>query len=93
MLECRSARQFPYQFLTAYLNAADEVPQRIKAALQQAAEIACGFFRALERLPVLGSLHRLRDRSHISGQSEVVARAGVVTRFVRAVRFTVGKAS
>ena len=38
----RRSRQFPYQFLAAYLNASAEVPQKIKAALQQAAEIACG---------------------------------------------------
>ncbi len=40
--EVRRSRQFPYQYLAAYLNAADEVPQKIKASLQQAAEIACG---------------------------------------------------
>jgi 60 kDa SS-A/Ro ribonucleoprotein len=40
--DIRRSRQFPYQFLTAYLNTADDVPQPIKAALQQAAEIACG---------------------------------------------------
>jgi len=38
----RRSRQFPYQFLAAYLNASTEVPQKIKAALHQAAEIACG---------------------------------------------------
>jgi 60 kDa SS-A/Ro ribonucleoprotein len=36
------SRQFPYQFLAAYLNASAEVPQKIKASLHQAAEIACG---------------------------------------------------
>ena len=40
--EIRRSRQFPYQFLAAYLNAAAEVPQQIKVALHQAAEIACG---------------------------------------------------
>lgn len=40
--EIRRSRQFPYQFLAAYLNVADEIPHQIKAALQQAAEIACG---------------------------------------------------
>ncbi|MCA9177655.1 MAG: TROVE domain-containing protein [Planctomycetales bacterium] len=40
--EIRRSRQFPYQFLAAYLNAAAEVPQQIKAALHEAAEIACG---------------------------------------------------
>jgi 60 kDa SS-A/Ro ribonucleoprotein len=40
--EVRRSRQFPYQFLAAYLNADEAVPQKIKAALHQAAEIACG---------------------------------------------------
>jgi 60 kDa SS-A/Ro ribonucleoprotein len=40
--EIRRSRQFPYQFLAAYLNADEQVPQTIKAALHQAAEIACG---------------------------------------------------
>ncbi len=40
--EVRRSRQFPYQFLAAYLNADETVPQKIKAALHQAAEIACG---------------------------------------------------
>lgn len=40
--EIRRSRQFPYQFLAAYLNAGQEVPQKIKAALHNAAEIACG---------------------------------------------------
>ena len=38
----RRSRQFPYQFLAAYLNASGEVPQKIKQALHEAAEIACG---------------------------------------------------
>jgi 60 kDa SS-A/Ro ribonucleoprotein len=40
--EVRRSRQFPYQFLAAYLNADESVPQKIKAALHQAAETACG---------------------------------------------------
>lgn len=40
--DIRRSRQFPYQFLAAYLNASDEVPHKIKTALQKAAEIACG---------------------------------------------------
>jgi 60 kDa SS-A/Ro ribonucleoprotein len=39
--EIRRSRQFPYQFLAAYLNATDDVPQKIKAALHRAAEVAC----------------------------------------------------
>ncbi len=40
--EIRRSRQFPYQFLAAYLSTATEVPQQIQMALHQAAEIACG---------------------------------------------------
>lgn len=40
--DIRRSRQFPYQFLSAYLHAADDVPRELKNALQQAAEIACG---------------------------------------------------
>ncbi|QDV87351.1 hypothetical protein TBK1r_63810 [Stieleria magnilauensis] len=38
----RRSRQLLCQILVAYLNASDEVPQKIKASLHQAAEIACG---------------------------------------------------
>lgn len=40
--EIRREKQFPYQYLAAYLNVNDEVPQKIKSALHKAAEIACG---------------------------------------------------
>ena len=40
--EIRRARQFPYQYFAAYLNANSEVPQKIKSALHRAAELACG---------------------------------------------------
>jgi 60 kDa SS-A/Ro ribonucleoprotein len=52
--EIISSRQFPYQFLAAYLNADDQVPQRIKAALCQAAEIACGNVPQLPGPVVIG---------------------------------------
>ena len=38
----RRARQFPYQFFAAYLNAEPGLPTSIRDALQEAAEIACG---------------------------------------------------
>ena len=50
----RRSQQFPYQFLAAYLNAAPEVPQKIKAALHQAAEIACGNVPQLPGPVVIG---------------------------------------
>jgi 60 kDa SS-A/Ro ribonucleoprotein len=52
--EIRQSRQFPYQYLTAYLNAGSEVPQKIKTALHQAAEIACGNIPELAGPVVIG---------------------------------------
>lgn len=40
--EVRRSRQFPYQYLSAYLNAGEEIPQSLKGALSKAAEAACG---------------------------------------------------
>jgi 60 kDa SS-A/Ro ribonucleoprotein len=40
--EIHRSRQFPYQYLAAYLNVSAEVPHPIQAALHKAAEIACG---------------------------------------------------
>jgi 60 kDa SS-A/Ro ribonucleoprotein len=40
--QVQRSRQFPYQYLAAYLNATTDVPQRVRAALHQAAEVACG---------------------------------------------------
>ena len=50
----RRSRQFPYQFLAAYLNASDEVPQQIRSALHRAAEIACGNIPQLPGPVVIG---------------------------------------
>jgi len=52
--EIRRSRQFPYQFLAAYLNASQEVPQKIKAALHKAAEIACANVPELPGPVVIG---------------------------------------
>jgi 60 kDa SS-A/Ro ribonucleoprotein len=52
--EIRSSRQFPYQYLAAYLNVEDTIPQAIKVALGQAAEIACGNVPALAGPVVIG---------------------------------------
>jgi 60 kDa SS-A/Ro ribonucleoprotein len=48
------SRQFPYQYFAAYLNAHEEVPQAIKAALQQAAESACGNIPTLPGPVIIG---------------------------------------
>ena len=52
--EICASRQFPYQFLAAYLNAVDVMPQRIKASLCEAAEIACGNVPELPGPVVIG---------------------------------------
>jgi len=48
------SHQFPYQFLAAYLNASDEVPGKIKRALHDAAEIACGNVPELPAPVIIG---------------------------------------
>jgi 60 kDa SS-A/Ro ribonucleoprotein len=52
--EIRRSRQFPYQYLAAYLNASSEVPHQIKAALHEAAEIACGNIPKLSGPIIIG---------------------------------------
>lgn len=39
--EVRKWKQFPYQYFTAFKNISDEMPQKIKFALQEATEVAC----------------------------------------------------
>jgi 60 kDa SS-A/Ro ribonucleoprotein len=52
--EIRRSRQFPYQYLAAYLNAQAEIPQKIRTALHKAAEIACGNIPELPGPVVIG---------------------------------------
>jgi 60 kDa SS-A/Ro ribonucleoprotein len=52
--EILRARQFPYQYFAAHLNADKEVPAPIKDALGRAAEIACGNVPALPEPIVIG---------------------------------------
>jgi 60 kDa SS-A/Ro ribonucleoprotein len=52
--EIRKSRQFPYQYLAAYLNAEADVPQAIRDALGRAAEIACGNVPELPEPVVIG---------------------------------------
>jgi len=51
--EIRRSRQFPYQYLAAYLTA-EAVPQRVRDALGRAAEIACDNVPALPGPVVIG---------------------------------------
>ena len=48
------SRQFPYQFMAAYLNANRNIPDAVVAALHQAAEIACGQIPVLPGPVVIG---------------------------------------
>jgi 60 kDa SS-A/Ro ribonucleoprotein len=52
--EIRRSKQFPYQYFAAYLNADDNVPQKIMTALHKAAEIACGNVPELPGSVVIG---------------------------------------
>ena len=52
--EIRRSKQFPYQYFAPYLNADDNVPQKIKTALHKAAEIACGNVPELPGPVVIG---------------------------------------
>jgi len=65
--EIRRSRQFPYQFLAAYLNASDGVPQAIKTALHKAAEFACGNVPELPGPVVIGLDVSGSMRSAITG--------------------------
>ena len=78
--EIRRSRQFPYQYLAAYLNAAAEVPQKIKAALAKAAEIACGNVPELPGPVVIGL-----DMSGSMGRRSRATAAAVRRRKMRCV--------
>jgi 60 kDa SS-A/Ro ribonucleoprotein len=65
--EIRRSRQFPYPYLAAYLNAGDVVPQKIKAALHRAAEIACGNVPELPGPVVIGLDTSGSMRSPVTG--------------------------
>jgi 60 kDa SS-A/Ro ribonucleoprotein len=52
--EIRRSRQFPYQYLAAYLNVSRDVPQKIQSALNTAAEVACGNVPTLPGPVVIG---------------------------------------
>jgi 60 kDa SS-A/Ro ribonucleoprotein len=52
--EVRRARQFPYQYFAAHLNADQGVPQAVKNALGRAAETACGNVPALPEPVLIG---------------------------------------
>lgn len=62
--EVRGARAFPYQLLTAYLNVNDDVPFKVREALQDAMEVAT------ENVPEIpGKVFICVDTSGSMGQS------------------------
>jgi 60 kDa SS-A/Ro ribonucleoprotein len=65
--EIRRGKQFPYQYFAAYLNADDNVPQKIKTALHKAAEIACGNVPELPGPVVIGLDTSGSMRSAVTG--------------------------
>lgn len=52
--EVERSKQFPYQYFAAYMNAEDDIPHKIKNALHEAAEIACGNIPELPGPVVIG---------------------------------------
>ncbi len=52
--EIGKARQFPYQYFSAYQNAAQDIPLSIRSALSKAAEVACGNIPKLPGPVVIG---------------------------------------
>jgi 60 kDa SS-A/Ro ribonucleoprotein len=88
--EIRKARQFPYQYLAAYLNAEDDVPHAIREALGQAAEIACGNVPApagpvVIGLDVSGSMQSAVTGHRGSGSTSKVRCVDVAALFAAAI--------
>ncbi len=52
--EILRSRQFPYQYLAAYLNADDQLDLKIRNALSKAAEVACGNVPTLPGPVIIG---------------------------------------
>ncbi|MBS0266468.1 MAG: TROVE domain-containing protein [Planctomycetes bacterium] len=74
--ELHRARELPYQFLAAYLHVQEDIPQKIKAALQKAAELACKNVPKLPGPVVIGLDVSGSMQSPITGRR----RAGATTK-------------
>jgi 60 kDa SS-A/Ro ribonucleoprotein len=88
--EIRRSRQFPYQFLAAYMNVGDAVPQRIKTVLHDAAEIACGNVPVMPGpvvigLDVSGSMSSAATGTHGEGATSSMRCVDVAALFAAAV--------
>ena len=49
------SKQFPYRFMSAYLNLAEGMPQSVKTALGKAMEVACRNIPSVDGLVVVGA--------------------------------------
>ncbi len=88
--EIRRSRQFPYQFLAAYMNVGAAMPQRIKTVLHDAAEIACGNVPILPGpvvigLDVSGSMSSAATGDHGQGATSSMRCVDVAGLFAAAV--------
>ena len=88
--EIRRSRQFPYQYLAAYLNTGTDVPQKIKQSLHAAAEIACGNIPELPGPVVIGVDTSGSMKSPITGQrgrgaTSKIRRVDVAALFAAAI--------
>ena len=88
--ELRRSRQFPYQYLAAYLNVTAEVPQPVRGALHRAAEIACGNVPLLPGpviigLDVSGSMSSAVTGSRGRGATSVMRCVDVAALFAAAL--------
>ena len=88
--EIRRSRQFPYQYLAAYLNARADLPHQIKNALHSAAEIACGNIPELPGPVVIGvdasgSMSMSATGWHGRGASSKVRCVDVAALFAAAI--------
>ena len=71
--EVRRSRQFPYQYLAAFLNADPKLPASIRNTLEKAAELACGNVPELSGPIVIGLDVSGSMSSPVTGQRGVGA--------------------
>jgi 60 kDa SS-A/Ro ribonucleoprotein len=88
--EILRSRQFPYQYFAAYMNVSDDVPQKIKTALQKAAEIACGNVPSLPGpvvvgLDTSGSMHSAITGNRGNGATSKMRCVDVAALFAAAI--------
>ncbi len=88
--EVRRAGQFPHQYFAAYRHADARLPYAVTAALQQAAELACGNVPAfsgpvLVGLDVSGSMHSPVTGQRSPGSDSAVSCVDAAALFASAI--------